>query len=121
MSGIIYKCKFCRKSTTHGVVEKIERDGYVGTLMRCFICYHESALFRNHGKITIDESKVPERIILMPWDDEYVRMQTDLEDGTVINANKEIDEWLRHPMFFGSRSGIRGRWKLDSKYHKSLI
>ena len=121
MNGITYKCKFCKKGTTHETIQSIEKNGYPGTLMRCMVCHHESALFRNHGKISVDQSNVPERKVLMPWDDEYVRAQADMENPESIEANKDIDEWLRHPMFFGSTSGIRGRWKLDSKYHKSLI
>ena len=76
MAGITFKCKYCKKGTDHVTIQKIERNGRPGLHVRCMVCKYESAVYRGiHGKLEIDESKIPERKVLMPWDDEYVRMK----------------------------------------------
>jgi hypothetical protein len=121
MSNVVYKCKWCRKGTDHMPVRQTEINGYKGLVTKCAVCSHESAIFRDKGRLNVDQSQIPERTLLMPWDDKYTMMKEDQDNPDSIQANKDIDEWLKNPVGYFPGFGKKGRWGLDSKYHKSEI
>ena len=111
MSDIVFKCKYCRKGTVHVAIRQTEIKGHKGLITKCMVCSYESAIYRDRGKLNADQSEVPERTIMMPWDDEYTQQKDDMVNPDSIKANKDIDDWLKHPV--GYFPGIkRGRWGL---------
>ncbi len=118
---VIFRCKYCRKGTNHVPINQTEINGYKGLVVKCTICHHEAAVYRRKGKLDVDQSKIPERLIMMPWDDDYAQMKHDMDSPTSIQANKDIDAWLTHPVGYFPGFGKRGRWRLDTKYHKSEV
>ncbi len=118
-SEVTFKCKYCRKMTNHIPTSQTEIQGYKGLIVKCMVCGYEAAVYRRKGRLDVDQSNIPERSIIMIWDDEYTQMKHDLDAPDAIQANKDIDDWLTHPVGYFPGFGKRGRWKLDINNVKS--
>lgn len=92
--GVVFPCKYCKARTRHSIKEHVEYKGRNTTKVICNVCKHIGLMYRNkEGKLVIDQTDIPERLVLMPHDLEY--RQTKAETEEEIQHNKEIDEWLR--------------------------
>ena len=90
---MIIKCKYCRANTEHIINKKIEKNGLKGIVVKCVICKYEKAIIRQpNGQMKMDDSKVPERTIILQHDKDYIMSDTTTQEEE--NARKEIDEWM---------------------------
>jgi len=90
-SNLTYICKYCRAKTQHVVVRRTEINAQKGLVVKCLICNYEKGIHRVKGRLVFDQSNVPERVLILPYDQEYI----DATDTTVQAHQKDIDEWLK--------------------------
>ena len=93
--AISFKCKYCKAVTRHIILGEVEYNGKMTTQVKCYVCEFTKILYRDPKtkKLTLDESGVPERTIVLPHDIEY--RQTQIETELEEDHNKGIDEWLK--------------------------
>ncbi len=90
---MIYKCKYCKAETEHIHVSTSEKNGLPASVCKCYVCSYEKLVYRERGRLVVDESGVPDRIVLLPYDKEYLMNMPTTQ--TEENAHKEIDNWLK--------------------------
>lgn len=90
-SHVVYQCKYCRAKTQHAIISRSEMKGQKGLVVKCMVCNYEKAIYRIGGRLVMDQSKVPERTIVLPYDKEHI----DARDPEVQFHQKDIDEWLK--------------------------
>ena len=96
---LIFKCKYCRRTTNHKLDRVTEYKAKKAQIYECRVCKHTCALYRdNNGKLKVDQSETPERMILLPYDTQAI--QEEIVSQSQEDANKEIDDWLIRPNRF---------------------
>ena len=93
--AISFKCKYCKAVTRHIIIGTVEYQGKQTEQVKCYVCEYTKILYRDPKtkRIMIDESGVPERIIVLPHDLEY--RQTQIETEMEEEHNKQVDDWLK--------------------------
>ena len=105
---ITFECKYCRAKTTHIITSKSERAGRPSTLVRCMVCKYEKMVYRdNTGKLQVDQSQVPKRMIVLPYDVE--KIQSEIVSEHQEQELKKIDDWLVNPDWYAVTKRKKGR------------
>jgi hypothetical protein len=109
-------CKYCRARTNHITIRVTEKAGHRATVLKCMVCKYEKIAYRrNDGKLYLDQTGVPERTLLLPYDPDYI--MTEQVSDSYMDAQKEMDNWLKHSKgtwfgYDGKPRKRRGRWAL---------
>jgi len=96
MEELVILCKYCKRNTTHRIESKTEYKSRNGLIIRCFVCGFTKFLYKDGTVVKVDDSRVPERKIILPYDKEWSMGKINSEEEE--QANKRIDEWLKHPI-----------------------